>query len=160
MKKIIIIALSLLSLNALGADGSSGCGPGWYVFKKNSIVSSSLRATTNGILVVTVTLGMTMGTSNCSRHSLVQTEKESIKFATENYYEIAMDAAKGEGEFMTAFANTLGCKNNDLKLFKNEMRSNIEKIYNPNKADPVEMLKQTYILILNNKELLSSCSLS
>ena len=58
MKKIILIVLvAMFSTQLLAADGSSGCGPGWYVTKKNSLLSSAIRATTNAILIPTVTLG-------------------------------------------------------------------------------------------------------
>ena len=75
MKKCLISLAILFSINAMAKDGSSGCGPGWYLLKKNSILSSSLRVTTNGIFFPTTTLGMTIGTSNCSKHKHFHTEK-------------------------------------------------------------------------------------
>ena len=159
MKKIIIITTFLLSFSALAGDGSSGCGPGWYLFKKNSLVSSALRATTNAALFPFVTLGMTLGTSNCSKHQIVKTEQESLKFVTENYYEIATDAAKGEGDFLTSLASTIGCKKEDISIFGKKLKSNLQKIYDANQANPERMLKETYLIILNDKRLLQSCSL-
>ena len=89
MKTLILFILAtVISGTAYGADGSSGCGPGWYILKDNSLVSSALRATTNGILVPVVTLGMTFGTSNCSKHKIVKKEKESLHFVTMNYFEL------------------------------------------------------------------------
>lgn len=159
MKKLLLlVSLVFFSSNLLAADGSSGCGPGWYLFKKNSLVSSSLRATTNGILFPSTTIGMTMGTSNCSQHAIVKNEQESLKFATENYYEIASDAAKGNGDFLVSFASTIGCKVDNISVFNKEMKRNFNKIYNGKKVDPERMLKETYILIFSNEDLARSCT--
>ena len=48
-----------------------------YDFFLNSLLSSSLRATTNAILL-NGTFGMTFGTSNCSKHSIVKKEFQKI----------------------------------------------------------------------------------
>ena len=161
MQRILLACfLTVFSFSLLAADGSSGCGPGWYVFKKNSILSSALRVTTNGILFPTVTIGMTFGTSNCSKHSLVKTERESLKFATENYFEILTEAAKGEGEFLHSYAATLGCQKDGVKTFQKEMKKNYSKLLLKDSVNPQELLKNTYIIILENKELTHSCSLS
>ena len=161
MKKILLlVSMVIFSQNILASDGSSGCGPGWYLFQKNSLVSSALRATTNGILFPSTTIGMTMGTSNCSSHAIVKNEKESLKFATENYYEIASDAAKGKGDFLISFASTIGCRVDNIKVFNQEMQKNFSKIYDGSKVDPERMLKETYILIFENQALAQSCTLS
>ncbi len=91
------------------ADGSSGCGPAWYIFKENSIVSSSLRNTTNGILWPVSTLGMTFGTSNCAKHSLVLEEQRSLHFATKSYDLLRQDMARGSGQHLNAYIASFGC---------------------------------------------------
>lgn len=106
---IASITLALFSSGAMAADGSSGCGPGWYLFKDNSLVSSALRATTNNFLFPVVTFGMTTGTSNCTKHQIVMKEKESLHFVTHNYPEVQVDIAKGEGEYLRSLATTIGC---------------------------------------------------
>ncbi len=157
MKKVSLLLIAFtLSFSVAAKDSSSGCGPGWFVFKKNSLVSSALRVTTNGILFPFVTLGMTFGTSNCSKHSIVLKEKESLKFATENYYELAADVAKGEGDFLTAFNETLGCHKDASKFLNQEMKSNYKKIFNE-KANPEQLMIQTYNLIFTKENLAKSC---
>lgn len=162
MKKLLVATiLSLFSTTLWAADGSSGCGPGWYLFKKNSLVSSALRATTNGILIPVTTLGMTFGTSRCTRHSLVKTEHESLKYATENYYELLADAAKGSGEFLSGYAATIGCKAQDIKTFGQELQRHLPALYKTKgQVNPEEFLKETYRTIFQNNTLLYSCSLS
>lgn len=148
-----------LSFNALAADGSSGCGPGWYVFKDNSLVSSSLRATTNGILIPVVTIGMTFGTSNCTQHKIVQTEKQSLYFATNNYYELQGDVARGRGEHLEAFATTIGCPAKAQARFNEHVRKNYQTMFAPNQTSPEVLLKEVYKTILSDKTLTNQCSL-
>lgn len=159
MKIGLIIIASLFSFNIFAKDGSSGCGPGWYVFKKNSIVSSLLRATTNGLLAPTVTLGMTFGTSNCSKHSIVKTEQRTLHYITHNLYEVKSDSAKGQGDFVTAFGKVIGCQEKDLNYFNKGLQQNYETIFKDD-ASHEDILKETYRLILSDPILLKSCSLS
>lgn len=142
------------------ADGSSGCGPGWYVMQDNSIVSSALRAVTNTILFPISTLGMTFGTSNCTQHKLVLKEKESLHFATMNHFELKRDIAKGTGEYLSAFSNTLGCPNPAQSRLNHNLRARYPQIYNDSTVDPEQVLLEVYRTILSDKILTAQCSLS
>ncbi len=160
MKSIIsILFCFFISISAFAKDGSSGCGPGWYLLKKNSIVSSSLRATTNAVFAPTVTIGMTFGTSNCSKHSIVKNEQKSLHFTNENYIELIAEVSKGEGEFLTAYAKTIGCKSSAHPLFKKEVKNNFSKIYPNTDINPERALGEVYKVIFRNKELTQLCSL-
>ena len=161
MKRIISALLigGAFSLNAWAADGSSGCGPGWYVAKENSILSSALRLTTNGILFPAVTIGMTFGTSNCTQHKLVLREKESLYFATMNHYELKGDIATGRGEYLSAFAATMGCPVSAQPRLNSELRSAYGRIYPAAKPAAEDVLIQVYRVILSDKELTEKCSL-
>src|SRR3989338_10205309 len=112
MKRFLIVLFLLVSQAGYSKDGSSGCGPGWYLFNDNSILSSALRATTNAILLPTVTIGMTLGTSGCTQHTWVKYEQQNLKFTTENYFEIAAESTKGNGQFLATFGEMLGCRGN------------------------------------------------
>ncbi len=159
MKKLAVVFALVFGASVFAGDGSSGCGPGWYVFKKNSLVSSSLRATTNGILFPAVTLGMTFGTSNCTKHSIVKTEDKSLYFVTQNYIELKTEVAKGNGEFLQAFGQTIGCKNQDLPYFSRKLQDKYEEVFK-DKASNEEVLMETYKVILTDPTLVQSCSLS
>jgi hypothetical protein len=95
----IVLAFGLMAMTGTlrAADGSSGCGPGWYILKKNSMLSSVGRFITNTALFPLSTLGMTLGTSNCSKHSLVEEHKRSLHFATLSYDLLRQDMARGSG---------------------------------------------------------------
>jgi hypothetical protein len=159
MRSIVLVLVTLFSLSTFAKDGSSGCGPGWYIMKKKSILSSALRITTNGILFPFVTLGMTFGTSNCTKHSLVKTERKSLYFITQNYFELKGDSAKGKGDFLTAYGKTIGCKSDDLEYFSGRMQNDFQNIFKE-EIDNEEVLLETYKVILADPVLVKSCSLS
>jgi predicted sugar kinase len=126
MSKFLVLLASLMMFSAVSFadDSSSGCGLGWMVFKKNSLVSSSLRATTNVMFLNTV--AMTLGTSGCARHDIVMNEKKAIHFAQANFGKIMQEMAQGRGEFVTTFADVLGC--NDVAGFTSSMQQNFSHV--------------------------------
>ena len=157
MKKLLLILVCSFCFNGYASDSSSGCGPGWFVAKDNSLLSSALRVTTNGALFPIVTLGMTFGTSNCSKHSIVKNEVEDLKFATENYFEIAVDTAKGDGMFLQAYADLMGCSGTANKKFKNHMQKNFKNLFDGKSVRPANLVEETYKVILRDESLTKSC---
>ncbi len=141
-----------------GEDGSSGCGPGWYILKDNSLVSSALRAVTNNLLFPVSTIGMTVGTSNCTQHKLVLKEKQSLHFATMNYFELKGEVAQGQGDYLTAFAETIGCPSVAQSQFNSALKNHYQSVFPKGDAKPQEMLVEVYKLILTNKNLSRACS--
>lgn len=158
MLKFIVLVSLFLSFNLFAADGSSGCGPGWYILKENSLVSSSLRATTNGIFAPTTTIGMTLGTSNCSKHKIVLNEKKSLHFVTHNMPELMAEVSKGNGEYLSAFNETLGCNAKASAELKNKLKENYQSIFESDDAQKV--LGNIYKTIFNNKKLAQDCIVS
>ncbi len=144
---------------AQGSDSSSGCGPGWYVLKENSLVSSALRITTNGILFPVVTLGMTFGTSNCTQHKLVLKEQESLHFATMNHFELKSAVARGEGEYLNAFSEVIGCSHSAQTRFNDQLKSRYNELYPDNSINPQKVLTEVYKIVIQDKDLVSQCSL-
>ena len=107
-RALLVIALMISSSHTLAKDSSSGCGPAWYILKKNSLLSSFFRSMTNGMLSPIVTLGMTLGTSNCAKHSIVEAESASLRYAENNLPILKQDIARGGGESLTTFLGTMG----------------------------------------------------
>lgn len=158
MKLILSLLILLCIVDVSAKDGSSGCGPGWYILKENSIVSSSLRATTNGIFFPTTTIGMTIGTSNCTRHKIVLHEKKSLHFVTHNFHELKSEISKGNGDYLLALNEVLGCNPKDVSFFSKKVKKSYKKIFNSKK--PEKVLYNIYNTILRDKKLVQSCSLS
>jgi hypothetical protein len=163
MKKLILFGVlaAFLTLPSIGqaTDGSSGCGPGWYILKDDSLVSSALRVITNDFLFPVSTLGMTSGTSNCTQHKIVLKEKESLHFATMNYHELKAESARGEGIYLSAFSDTIGCGKAHRADFSRKVQSNFGKVFSNGKQEPAQMLEEVYKVILQDPTLIQSCSL-
>ncbi len=161
MKHLLCTAILLLGLTttSYGADGSSGCGPGWYVLKKNSLISSIGRIITNGILTPVVTLGMTFGTSNCSKHSIVLKDKRPLHFASHNMEHLRHEIAQGNGEFLTAYLASFGCHIFSHEKIKSSLRDHLEQLLHTPHAQvqALELVSLTTDLIVNSKTLYSSC---
>lgn len=153
----LILGLACLSAVAKAADSSSGCGPGWYILKDNSLVSSSLRATTNGLLSPVYTGGMTTGTSNCTKHSIVQTEQQSLYFVTQNLPTLKNEGAMAVGEHLSALALTIGCRHDTQTHFNRALQKNHQTIFKS--QNPSEVLVEIYKTILSNDQLTNQCSL-
>jgi len=159
MKNFLLFVLFFFLLGfsryIIAKDGSSGCGAGWYILKKNSLVSSALRGTTNVSFLNTV--GMTFGTSNCSSHSIVKNDKKAIHFLEANQYQIVVDMALGEGEFLSAFSSVMGCSSVE-KSFKRIMKSNYSNIVTDSKISPQELLTKIQGQIYSDNFLRLGCA--
>lgn len=159
MKKLVMIITICMSQLANASDGSSGCGPGWYILKENSLVSSFLRVITNAALFPSTTIGMTVGTSNCSQHKIVETEKESLHYATMNYFEILSEASRGGGKYTDAFATTIGCQKSVRAEFNSELQKHYQDVFFQDRSNPEKLLLNVYKMIFQDEKLLKSCSL-
>jgi len=158
MTKLIIVLLGafVLSTSALAADSSSGCGMGWYVVKNNSLLSSALRTTTNG-LFLNATFGMTFGTSNCAKHSIVQRDKEDLYFAESNKEYLAIELAEGSGEYVATFARTLGCSERAIPAFGEQVRSQYGQVLPSSETTPGELLQNIRSVIGQDPYLAAEC---
>jgi hypothetical protein len=149
--------LALTTRTAKAADGSSGCGPAWYVLKDMSILSSSLRSTTNGFLMPTVTFGMTSGTSNCAQHKLVLEQKRDLHFATMNRDALMSEMAAGRGEFLDAFAATVGCPVGVRNHFGASVQSAYSSIWTSDAASAEDVVGRVHDLVRDDLVLASTC---
>jgi hypothetical protein len=74
MKNILVllvgVAVLMTSSLAFSDDQSSGCGLGWQVTQRMSLLSSAVRTTTDWFLPNT--FSMTSGTSGCAHHDIVK----------------------------------------------------------------------------------------
>src|SRR4051812_42395838 len=110
-KSIQVLAAAVLMIGTVlpsvsrAQDSSSGCGLGWAVSQRQSLLSSWIRNSTN--VTFSNTIAMTFGTSGCARHDLVLNEKKPIYFAEANFNRLMIEMAEGHGEFLGAFAEVL-----------------------------------------------------
>ncbi len=157
MLRYILVALCCFhSLSALAVDASSGCGPGWYILKNNSLVSSYLRTITHAFLAPTVTFGMTTGTSNCTKHSIVEESKQSEALLTVTFDKLRQDVAQGQGVFLNAYADTFKCASDDKALFGKTVQANYSKIFVKDHS-PENIVENTKQVLAKEPKLATSC---
>jgi Protein of unknown function (DUF3015) len=108
MRVLLFCALLFSSVTAVRADSGVGCGLGSLIWKDNSIISALFAATTNHSFSSQL-FGITTGTSGCSQHSIVKRDMYPVYYAEANLPELRHEMAIGSGEYLSTFAQVLGC---------------------------------------------------
>jgi hypothetical protein len=138
------------------ADQSSGCGMGWYVTQRNSLLSSTIRSTTNS-LFFNNTFGMTFGTSNCAKHDIVKNDKKDIHFVESNQEILALEMAEGSGNYLSALGRTLGCTDHALKDFGRATQERYENIFPTSNVKAREVLDHIKSVLKSDSLLAIQC---
>ncbi len=157
----IFVALGFLTVASLPtiamADNSVGCGLGSMIFKDNTLLSSTSRVTTNN-LFLNQYFGVTSGTSGCTRHDIVMNEKSHIHYAEVNLEQLSLEMAKGDGQFVSTFAMTLGCSDAVTPAFNKMTKQNYENIFTNENVKAADMLKNLGTSLRQDKNLTQNCS--
>ena len=135
MKHLVFLFVLVTTSIAFAEDKSDGCGLGWQVTKKMSMVATTTRSTTNSI--IPNTFGMTSGTLGCARHSVVLKDKAPQHFVEANYETLLVEMSMGQGEALQAFSQVLGC---DSKALGQMVQENYSAIVPRAGVTPSEIL--------------------
>ncbi|MCX6128757.1 MAG: DUF3015 family protein [Proteobacteria bacterium] len=157
LASIFVSILFLCNGMAKAADGSSGCGPAWYILKENTLLSSFARSLTNGFLSPVVTFGMTSGTSNCAKHNIVEEEFRSLHFATQSFDILRQDIARGAGQHLNAYLASFGCN----ALARQNLAGKLQEAFQDDlylTSNPQDLVDSTRFFISASSALQSSCS--
>lgn len=171
MKKILSIVsmvavMAFVAVPAANAAnyGDSGCGLGSLLFGPNGegkdlinsrVVKEVLASTTN--YWGTQTFAITTGTSNCTKTGVAMLDKEQELFVELSYHEISREMAKGEGEYLTAFATVMGCSADVQSDFADATKANYGKIFGT-EASASEVIGSVKSVLRNDANLAQSCS--
>ena len=156
-KLIIVLLFASLQNFSHAEDSSSGCGPGWYVFKDHSLVSATSRGMINQVTGL-APIGMTFGTSGCDYHSIVEKKNEQIHFVKENLDKLEVELAMGKGYFVEQFASVMGCKESP-DHFINTMKKSYIKLFNKGSINSNELLNNVKKTIKGHPYLAKECAL-
>ena len=134
--------------------GMAGCGLGAIIVKSPSkgpqIGASFLNMT--GFQ----TSAISSGCSNCKLTKNDLAIREQEVFMEVNLASVAKDAAAGQGEHLTAFAEILGCSHgDDLKVFSSLSQSNFNAIFKA--QDSKSVLSNYREMIKSDRQLAKSC---
>jgi hypothetical protein len=109
-----------------GPYGMAGCGLGSMVIDPSG--SQTSAATTNGTAYNQL-FGITSGTSNCKAPSEVAVITRQEDFVANNLSTLSKDMAKGSGESLNAFAETLGCDQMALNDVAGALKNSYSTIF-------------------------------
>lgn len=133
-------------------EGSDSCGIGWQVTNKRTFLGTTTRGTTNSF--VPPTFGMTSGTIGCQSHTFAKNEESAVKYAATNFDELKVEMAEGQGEYLQAFARTLGCSEAASAEFGAMTQVKFEAITKGGSLDFYENVKKE---IKNSPALSANC---
>jgi len=126
MKKLLAIGAMAGFLFAAG-NPNTGCGLGTMIIpKQDSLLKQVVAATLNNISG-NQTFGITTGTLGCEKPTKIAANEKLQKFVKDNIDQIAMDAAKGNGESIKTLAKLLNVK--DENAFAKKLQANFDKIF-------------------------------
>ncbi len=121
---LILFLILGLPTAAFGAKGAQNCGIGPKVLKGKGIVSQTAVQLTNASLYPTNAVSVTSGTSGCGYSDIVQIDAPRLQYVRFNYDNLAEDAAKGEGIYISGFAQIMGCSENAESLLTQTVHDN------------------------------------
>lgn len=153
--KIAFLGIFLMSSACFAVDSSSGCGVGWMIAPKQSIVSSATRAVVN--VMFSNSIAMTLGTSGCAQHSIVKNESKGMHYAEANFLPLMMEIPAAAGQFVNGFASVLGCS--DAQLLHRNLKKNFSKLIESDGMNPDFFYQNVVNEIKNNRELADNCHL-
>lgn len=136
-------------------DQGDGCGLGWQITQKRTMFATTTRGTTNGF--VPPTFGMTSGTIGCAQHPLAKKDLPAAAYAFNNYEPLSFEMAQGSGEYLAAFARTLGCEDAVQAEFGRTMQENFSSIMGNENTTAVEMFHNVKNQVRQNPALASGC---
>lgn len=133
MKRLLIVLTILVMAFAVTAvyanQSNTGCGVGSMIFAgKNGLVSQTCAITTNGILG-NQTFGITTGTLNCQQFSGIVSNERVNTFVAQNMDSLAIDIARGNGEYLNTFAVLMDVREGDRAAFYSRLQSNFSRIF-------------------------------
>lgn len=156
MKKLVVIVLAAFLVMTFAAASFAapkenvGCGLGYIVFKgKDGLLSQTCAATTNGTFG-NQTFGITSGTSECEQYSTFTANEKLNKFVSDNMDNLAMDIARGHGEYLNTLAVLLEVPETERASFYTQLQTHFSDIYT---SDTI-----THLDVLNNIEIVVTSS--
>ena len=131
--------------------GMAGCGLGSMMFGSDMQV---LAATFNST-GANQGFGISSGTSNCLQENAAVALKTQQEFFATNITHLSKEMAQGNGDYVRAFAKTMGCNEAINNAFASEMQKSYDYIFSaPGAMASLERVRAT---IHSNKDLNANC---
>ena len=152
---LVVVVLIGVQSAAQAEDQSSGCGMGWKIAPKQSLISSTTRSYVN--FTFSNSSGMTSGTSGCAKHSIVQKDKEAIYFAEANQGQLMIEMSQGQGENLRGLAAVMGCSDAGTVGFQKAIQKNFSVIFPTSDTTAAQMLNGVKSVVGSDQEVAAQC---
>ena len=156
MKKLLVFVLAVfLVITFAGVSFAApkenvGCGLGYIVFKgKDGLLSQTCAATTNGTFG-NQTFGITSGTSECDQYSTFTSNEKLNKFVSDNMDNLALDIARGHGEYLNTLAVLLEVPEGERASFYSQLQTHFSDIYTADTVTHADVLKNIEIVVTSS----------
>ena len=139
---LMVVLFSVLALagGATAQMNNTGCGLGSMIFEgETGLVQQVLAVTTNGTSG-NQTFGISSGTSRCEQPDSLASNKKLNEFVAENMDPLAMDIARGQGEYLDTLAVLMEIPRQERTDFGYRLQNNFSRIYTGNKVTHVDVL--------------------
>ena len=153
MKKFLVFVLAaFLVITFAGVSFAApkdnvGCGLGYIIFKgKDGLLSQTCAATTNGTFG-NQTFGITSGTSECEQYSTFTANDKLDKFVSDNMDNLAVDIARGQGEYLNTLAVLLEVPEGERAGFYTKLQTHFSDIYTADTVTYVDVIKNIEIVV-------------
>jgi Protein of unknown function (DUF3015) len=146
MKKVFTVLFVFFAVISLGttvwADQKNyGCGLGSMAFQGNDgLISQVFAATTNGTFG-NQTFGITSGTSNCEQFKTFTSNETINTFVAENMDGLAKDIARGQGEYLDAFAGLIAVPESQRPAMYASLQAHFSQIYTSDSVSYLDVLR-------------------
>lgn len=120
--------VTVLFVGSFAMANDAGCGLGGMLIQQNTKLMQLFAHTTN-VTLLSQSLGITFGTSNCSAKGIVQNDKQIQYFVEVNQAELTREMAQGHGEKLSTLAALNGCAtDSQIEAFNTKAQSNFKSI--------------------------------
>ncbi|MDH5718636.1 MAG: DUF3015 domain-containing protein [Spirochaetia bacterium] len=152
-----VTAFAFMPANVHAAYGTAGCGLGAVVIGGGDGFLQVSAATTNASFY-SQTIGILLGTSECTDSGVIKAEVEQKVYAFNNFETLKKEMAKGEGESLYTFAHLMGCSAEAVPAFGQMTQANYGQIVSDSEVTPESMLNSVKELAKNDSTLSGTCS--
>jgi hypothetical protein len=147
MKKCAVLVMAAFLVVTFAGIGFTapkenvGCGLGYIVFKgKDGLLSQTCAATTNGTFG-NQTFGITSGTSECDQFSTWAANEKVNKFVADNMDNLAVDIARGQGEYLNTLAVLMEVPETERASFYLTLQTHFSDIYTSDSVTHTDLIR-------------------
>ena len=126
----LLAVISLISPVAYAEDNVGSCGWGSKLFEGDKGVAPQVLAVTTNGFTGSQTVGISSGTSGCTRNGVVRSNWHSVQYIEENKTRLAEDISRGNGDSLDGLATVLGITEAPTRaLFKRQSQLHFAEVF-------------------------------